>query len=69
MLKRQREGAAKTKAEGKYRGRARTAMAKADQIESMLAAGVSPTGVAHKLGIDEARSIEPSGYAASNVSP
>ncbi len=51
MLERQREGIAKAKAEGKYRGRAKTAMAKAGEVETMLAAGVKPTEVARKLGI------------------
>jgi hypothetical protein len=39
MLERQREVIAKAKAAGKYKGRARTAMAK---VEAMLAAGVNP---------------------------
>lgn len=51
MLERQREGIAKAKAEGKYRGRAPTARAKAGEVEAMLAAGESPTDVARKLGI------------------
>src|SRR6478735_9684150 len=40
MLERQREGIAKAKALGKYKGRARTAMAKAGDVEKMLADGV-----------------------------
>jgi DNA invertase Pin-like site-specific DNA recombinase len=51
MLERQREGIAKAKSEGKYRGRAKTAMAKAGEVERMLAAGVTPTDVARRLGI------------------
>src|SRR5262245_61829219 len=51
MLERQREGIAKAKAEGKYKGRARTAMAKAGEVEKLLAAGVNPTEVARKLKI------------------
>jgi DNA invertase Pin-like site-specific DNA recombinase len=51
MLERQREGIAKAKAEGKYRGRAKTAMAKAGEVEHLLAAGVSPTHVARRLKI------------------
>jgi DNA invertase Pin-like site-specific DNA recombinase len=51
MLERQREGIAKAKAEGKYRGRAPTAMAKAGEVEALLAKGVAPTEVAKKLGI------------------
>jgi len=41
MLERQREGIAKAKAEGKYKGPARTAMAKAGEVEKLLA-GVNP---------------------------
>jgi len=51
MLERQREGIAKAKALGKYKGRARTAMAKAGEVEKLLADGVRPTDVARKLGI------------------
>ena len=51
MLERQREGIARAKAEGKYKGRARTAMAKAGEVEKLLAAGAGPDEVARKLGI------------------
>jgi DNA invertase Pin-like site-specific DNA recombinase len=51
MLERQREGIAKAKAEKKYKGRARTAMAKAGEVEALLAKGVNPTEVARKLRI------------------
>jgi len=51
MLERQREGVAKAKAEGKYKGRKPTARAKASEVKSMLEAGESPTEVAKKLGI------------------
>ena len=51
MLERQREGIAKAKAEGKYRGRAKTAMAKAGEVEALLADGVNPSDIARKLGI------------------
>lgn len=51
MLERQREGIAKAKAEGKYKGRPKTAMAKAAEVEAMLAAGISPTDISRKLGI------------------
>ena len=51
MLERQREGIARAKAEGKYKGRAKTAMAKSGEVETLLAAGVNPTEVARKLGI------------------
>lgn len=51
MLERQREGIAKAKAEGKFKGRAPTARAKAGEVEAMLRAGKSPTEIAKKLGI------------------
>jgi DNA invertase Pin-like site-specific DNA recombinase len=51
MLERQREGIAKAKAEGKYKGRAPTARAKAGEVEELLATGETPTAVAKKLGI------------------
>jgi DNA invertase Pin-like site-specific DNA recombinase len=51
MLERQREGIAKAKAAGKYRGRAKTAMAKAGEVKALLAAGVGPSEIAKRLGI------------------
>jgi DNA invertase Pin-like site-specific DNA recombinase len=51
MLERQREGIQKAKALGKYKGRARTAMAKAGEVEKLLSVGVTPSEVARKLGI------------------
>ena len=46
ILERQRERIAKAKAKGKYKGRARTAMAKAGEVEKLLATGVNPTELA-----------------------
>jgi len=51
MLERQREGIAKAKAEGKFKGRVPTAREKAGQVEAMLASGASPTAIAKTLGI------------------
>jgi DNA invertase Pin-like site-specific DNA recombinase len=51
MLERQREGVAKAKEAGKYKGRAPTARRKAGEIEALLAGGASPTAVAKQLGI------------------
>lgn len=51
MLERQQIGIAKAKAEGKFKGRAPTARAKAGEVEAMLAAGERPADVAKKLGI------------------
>jgi len=43
MLERQREGIAKAKAEGKYRGRAPTARAKASDIRRLHGERIGPT--------------------------
>ena len=51
MLERQREGIAKAKAEGVYRGRKPTARAKADEVRAMKAAGRSMREIAEALGI------------------
>jgi DNA invertase Pin-like site-specific DNA recombinase len=51
MLERQREGIAKAKGEGKYKGRVPTARAKADEAKALLASGVKPTEVARQLKI------------------
>ena len=51
MLARQREGIAKAKADGKYRGRAPTARRKADEVLRLLKEGVRATDVAKRLGI------------------
>lgn len=54
MLERQREGIAKAKAEGKYKGRKPTAQAKADEVRKLVAAGVGATEIAKRLGIGRA---------------
>ena len=54
MLERQREGIAKAKREGKYKGRAPTAMAKADEARILLKSGLGATEVARQLGIGRA---------------
>lgn len=51
MLERQREGIAKAKAEGKYKGRKPTALAKADEVLEMKAKGFGATAIAKKLCI------------------
>jgi DNA invertase Pin-like site-specific DNA recombinase len=51
MLERQREGIAKAKAEGKYRGRAPTARAKAAEIMALRSQGISPNKIASDLGV------------------
>jgi DNA invertase Pin-like site-specific DNA recombinase len=55
MLERQREGIAKAKSDGKYKGRAPTARAK-DLILEMVRAGKTREAVAEELNIS-ARSV------------
>ena len=54
MLERQREGIAKAKAEGKYKGRKPTVRAKADEIKTLKAGGMGATAIAKKLGVGRA---------------
>jgi len=54
MLERQREGIAKAKSEGKYKGRAPTARAKTDAVKALVAEGVGATEIAKRLGIGRA---------------
>jgi DNA invertase Pin-like site-specific DNA recombinase len=51
MLERQREGIAKAKAEGKYRGRQPTARAKAGQAQELHRQGLGAMEIARQLGI------------------
>jgi len=51
MLERQREGIAKAKGEGKYKGRAPTAMRQAGEVARLTGAGVTPTEIARRLGL------------------
>jgi DNA invertase Pin-like site-specific DNA recombinase len=54
MLERQREGIAKAKAEGKYRGRKPTVRARANEITALHAQGVSLSEIARRLEIGKA---------------
>lgn len=54
MLSRQRDGIAKAKAAGKYRGRQPTARAKIIQVRELQAAGIGPSQIASSLGISRA---------------
>jgi DNA invertase Pin-like site-specific DNA recombinase len=53
MLERQREGIAKAKSEGRYKGRKPTIVTKADQIRALAAEGHSMGEIAKRLGIDK----------------
>ncbi len=54
MLERQREGIAKAKAAGKYKGRKPTALAKATEVKALRDEGVGGTEIARRLGIGRA---------------
>jgi len=54
MLERQREGIAKAKSEGAYKGRAPTARAKADKVKALKAGGMGAAAIATKLSIGRA---------------
>ena len=51
MLERQREGIAKAKAEGRYKGRKPTARAKADDVRQLASQGFSMGAIATQLSI------------------
>jgi DNA invertase Pin-like site-specific DNA recombinase len=53
MLDRQREGIAKAKADGKYKGRKPTARARASDILELTAQGLSKAKIAAQLGISQ----------------
>ena len=54
MLERQREGVAKAKAEGKYKGRAPTARAKAIEVRRLHGESNGATEIAKRLRISRA---------------
>ena len=54
MLERQREGVAKAKAEGKYKGRAPTARAKAPEVRRLHTERIGVTEIAKQLRISRA---------------
>ena len=54
MLERQREGVAKAKAAGKYKGRKPTARAKSAEVIALKAEGIRPVDIARRLGVGRA---------------
>lgn len=54
MLERQREGIAKAKMDGKYKGRAPTARMHAEAVREMRRQGMSATIIAKQIGINRA---------------
>lgn len=53
MLERQREGIAKAKADGKYKGRAPIAMKQAPHVRLLAAQGLQRREIARRLGLSE----------------
>src|SRR4028119_2056030 len=53
MLERQRDGIAKAKADGKYKGRAPTAMRQAQRIKELAAEGLTRRAIAQALSVSE----------------
>jgi len=51
MLERQREGIAKAKSEGRYRGRAPTAQRQVEKVVALHEDGLKPEAIAERLGI------------------
>ncbi len=54
MLERQREGIAKARSEGKYKGRAPTAQRQASDVLRLAAEGIGAAEIARRLGIHRA---------------
>lgn len=54
MLERQREGVAKAKAEGKYKGRSPTARAKSPEVHRLRSEGLGATAISKRLNISRA---------------
>jgi DNA invertase Pin-like site-specific DNA recombinase len=54
MLERQRDGIARAKAAGRYKGRAPTALRKLPQIRELSSQGVKPAEIARQLSISRA---------------
>jgi DNA invertase Pin-like site-specific DNA recombinase len=53
MLERQREGIAKAKSEGKFKGRAPTARRKAEEVKALDKSGMTRLEIAGRLGMSE----------------
>ena len=69
MLERQREGIAKAKAAGKYKGRKPTALAKSTEVKTLRAEGVGGTEIARRLGIGRASVYRILADASGGLSP
>ncbi len=69
MLERQREGIAKAKAAGKYKGRTPTARAKAEEVVRLHGEGIGGTEIAERLGIGRASVYRILGKARESKAP
>lgn len=70
MLERQLAGIAKAKADGKYKGRKPTAMAKRDEVVALIGSGLTRQAVAERLGIGVAsvyRALKDAKSASSSI--
>jgi DNA invertase Pin-like site-specific DNA recombinase len=69
MLERQREGISKAKSDGKYKGRAPSALAKSGEVIAMFKADKKPTDIAKSLAIGRAsvyRILNVAGLVSTN---
>ena len=64
MLERQREGIAKAKAQGRYKGRVPTVRRQAAEIIRLKEEGVRPSEIASRLGIGQGQCLSGAGRAA-----
>jgi DNA invertase Pin-like site-specific DNA recombinase len=67
MLERQREGIAKAKGEGRYKGRAPTARAKSADVHRLAAEGMTRDAIAAQLAIGVASVYRVLGLAAEAI--
>ena len=67
MLERQREGIAKAKSEGKYKGRVPTARAKSGDVLKLAAQDVAAPEIGRRLGIHRASVYRILGEAAATA--
>ena len=61
MLERQREGIAKARADGRYKGRIPTAMRRADEVAGLLTAGHKVSEVVRETGVSRSLTPQPPG--------
>jgi len=67
MLERQREGIARAKGEGKFQGRQKTAMARADEVLKLYKGGMKPDAIAAQLSAVTGKKGKPMNISARSV--